>query len=95
MSNSQELLSIDFKTTLRQERASLLGMISDACFIGDEIVLDRPFETYSRGEQAIIKFVQSPQEPFDFSKVSNPDGAVALLVHTLFWKQHFGVTERL
>ena len=87
------LLSIDFKNVLRREREQLLSMIPDAGFSGDDIVLERRWESYSRGEQAVIKFVQSPQTPFDFGQVSNPIGAVVLLVHTLFWKQHFGVVS--
>lgn len=83
------LLSIDFKNVLRLEREQLLSMIPDAGFAGDDIVLARTWETYSKGEQAVIKLVQSPQVPMDFGMVSNPIGSVALLVHTLFWKQHF------
>ena len=86
---SPVLLSIDFKNVLRREREQLLSLIPDAGFSGDDIVLERAWETYSKGEQAVIKLVQSPQDPFDFGKVSNPIGSVALLVHTLFWKQHF------
>lgn len=51
------------------------------------LTLNRPFETYSTGEQILIKFVQSPQTPIDLASLDEETARAALALYTAFWTE--------
>lgn len=93
-------LTLDFVTEFLQERSDILksvystrltGVMQDGVFTRPEVEIDRDLETYSPGEQAVIKFVQSPQTPLDFSRIDGSLGRLCLDLHTKFWRRRYGM----
>jgi hypothetical protein len=96
----QQTLTLDFATEFLQERSDILKLIystrltgvrEDGTFTHPKIEIDRDLETYSTGEQAVIKFVQSPQTPLDLSKLDGSLGRACLDLHTKFWRLRYGM----
>jgi hypothetical protein len=78
---------IDFKKVLIPERQRLLNKIGIA-MTDTKIKLDRPWDTYSTGEQALILFIKSPQTPLDVSKISREYALDAVDIFVKFWKEY-------
>lgn len=95
-----ERLTLDFIPLFLEERDHLLKMlngarmtavIQDGKITDPEIELDRPFVTYSTGEQMVIRFVQTPTRPLDLTRLDGPVARAALDLHTKFWSLKLGI----
>ena len=86
-----ERLNIDWADAVIVARKHLLGLINGATLVlpgaGDPYIrLEAALESYSTGEQVVIKFVQSPQMPLSLHLLDGDLARVALETHTDFWR---------
>jgi ribosomal protein L32 len=100
----KEKLNIDFVTEFLHERAEILKLIygarltavmQDGEITAPQIELDRYFETFSTGEQGVLKFIQSPQMPLDFTRLDGSVGRACLDLHSKFWRKRYNLPDQI
>ena len=72
------------------EEANIYGTITS---LGDQplhFIINQP--GLSETQEMIIRFVQSPTRPVDFTKLDQRLGQAVLKVHTEFWRFYFKVS---